>query len=113
MATIPPNEPKPWLLMTGQHWKYRTFWALLLIGAIPFVLFVVEMNTDEEFLAWYVATWMGAVSAAFGWLAASISCRRCHRKVAWWFLTHSSAGSWITDLRYAQQCPVCGDDGLS
>lgn len=113
MAKPTASNHGPWLRRSGQYWKYLVFWALVWISALAFVLFVVGINTDGEALGRYAVTAIVAGAAAFGWLSASIKCRRCNQSVAWWFLKHSNAGSWMTNLRYAQECPVCGDDGIA
>lgn len=87
------------------------FWSLLLLGMVAFVLMVVAINTDHGSTGWYAATSILAGVAAFIWLGTAITCGRCHHRVGWWYLTHSTAGDWLTHLRHGQQCPVCGDDG--
>lgn len=102
-----------WLTKTGQYWKYLVAWSLLLVSALALVLFVVRINNGEGSSGWYAATFTLAGAAAVTWLATTIRCGKCHHRVAWWYLTHSSAGDWLTELRHRRECPVCGDDGVS
>ena len=102
-----------WLSKTGQYWKYIVFWSLLLLSGSFFVLFVVQINNGGNVNGWYAATFTLAGAAAFTWLASTIRCSKCRRHVAWWYLTHSSAGDWLTDLERRPHCPACGHDGVS
>ena len=99
-----------WLTRSGQYWKYRVFWGLLSIGVIAFLLLLLEINSGDESIGWYATTVMLSGAFAFVWLGNAITCRTCHTRVAWWYLTHSNAGDWLTDLGHSPRCPVCGDD---
>lgn len=94
------NTSLRWLRGTGQYWNYLAFWLLILTSALSFGLLVSEINSGEHSMAWYAAISMAIACAAYLWLGASIKCRQCKQHVAWWFLTHSSLGSWLTDLRH-------------
>jgi hypothetical protein len=113
MAAEYTRQTDAWLIKTGQYWKYLVSWVLVLLSALSFVLLVIDINRNDESSGRWAGMCIIAGAAAFTWLATTIRCRRCHHAVGWWYLTHSSAGDWLTDLRHRRECPVCGDNGLS
>ena len=49
--------------------------------------------------------------AAYLWLALSIRCPRCLRRIGWLVLAHMHASQLLVQLWRGEACPACGDTG--
>ena len=96
---------------TGQRWKLYVFFALMaLTFVLLFGVFVsIGRGPDDPTVLFAIGTFAMAALAHL-WVALSIRCVRCERRVGWIALM-SSGKDWLAQLWRGESCPACGDSG--
>lgn len=100
-----------WMASTGQAWKLMvalvlaTGWAVSLAGV---VWAINEADWRHERM-WGRCLILGGV-VTLVWLG-SVRCPECRARVVWYFIKHSSAMRWMSDVSSMRECPSCGFDG--
>jgi len=100
-----------WIAATGQKWKLYVYVTLMaLTFALLFGVFAsIGRGPDDPTVLFAVAAFLMAALAHL-WIALSIRCRRCERRVGWLALM-GSGKEWLVQLWRGESCPVCGDAG--
>jgi hypothetical protein len=82
---------------------------MLLTAACLFGLFAsISSGADEPTILLAVAVVMVAAGAHL-WLALSIRCPACQRRIGWLVLSAMHASQWLVQLWRGERCPSCGD----
>src|SRR5271166_722790 len=105
----------PWIIATGQAWKLRVFYVLIVLTFILQTLFIssirginiVSSLSEKENAALFVTTGIGALL----WLVLSIRCPACDALPVWTILREADASRWLLELRRSDRCAVCGQQG--
>jgi hypothetical protein len=86
---------------------------MLLTAACLFGLFVsISAGGEERTIVLAVAVVALAAGAHF-WLALSIRCPACQRRIGWLVLSAMHASQWLVQLWRGERCPSCGDTGVA
>ena len=102
----------PWLVVTGQRWKFRLGFVASMASLGLFALAILEINgvplspriqSPRSFIA---AMTVGAL--AFAWLVLSVRCGQCGGYPTWFLMRSAPASRWVTILLAAPGCPACG-----
>jgi hypothetical protein len=104
-----------WFGRTGQRWKLRVFYLLLLVlvavaglSLLSFQgLLLVHYNVQIGLL------WSGCGVLALAWLALAFRCQNCQVRIGWWYLRSAEAKNWFTEFQQLQRCPACSSSGSS
>jgi hypothetical protein len=99
-----------WITSAGYSRNVAVFFWLMLVDIALFVSFIVAINKSMDEDPWLVAFMAVGVTACW-WLFASLRCRSCGARVAWWVARHAPAGRWLRDLFTLTTCPICGCAG--
>ena len=97
-----------WIAATGQRWKLHVFFGLMFLtfGCL-FGLFVSLGRGDD--LAWALTIAAAAFAlSAYGWVATTIRCPSCHRRIGWLVLSAMGSSQWLLQLWRGEVCPSCG-----
>jgi hypothetical protein len=86
---------------------------MLVTGASLFALFASIGNASQETTVLFAIGVAVTAAAAHLWLAISIRCPRCHRRIGWLVLVHMHASQWLVQLWRGEACPACGDTATS
>ena len=105
----------PWIIATGQAWKLRVFYVLIVLTLILQARFIssitginiVSSLSEKENAALFVTTGIGALL----WLVLSIRCPACDALPVWTILREADASRWLLELRRSDRCAVCGQQG--
>jgi hypothetical protein len=86
---------------------------MLLTAACLFGLFAfISHGSDEASILMALA--VGVIAAgAHLWLALSIRCPACQRRIGWLVLSGMHASQWLVQLWRGERCPSCGDTGVA
>lgn len=101
-----------WLKDSGYSRKIALFFGLIVVGIALFLSFVATINESDP-NPWLAAAFTAVGGIAICSLFASIRCRTCGGRVAWWVARHAPAGRWLSDLMTLSVCPICGSGGGS
>jgi hypothetical protein len=106
----------PWIVATGQAWKLRLFYGLVLLGQALFVRFTLSYNGIEVASTLgnpkNPALFLGAFASSLLWLLVSIQCPSCDALPVWTVLREAPASRWLIELSRSDRCAVCGSRGL-
>lgn len=102
---------KNWLRSSGHLRNVAVFFALIGVALILFVAFIVSINVSADPDPWLAPAFVAVAGTALYGLFASIRCRSCGGRVAWWIARNASLGNWLTDLVALTVCPLCGSPG--
>ncbi len=84
---------------------------MLVTGACLFALFAAIGRAPEETVVVFALGVGVTAAAAYLWLALSIRCPRCRRRIGWLVLAHMHTSEWLVQLWRGDTCPACGDKG--
>ena len=101
-----------WIEASGQRWKLHVFFALMAVTfALLFALFG-SFGTGNGTLPIYfgIATAVTAIAAHL-WVALSIQCASCQKRIGWLVLSAMGTSRWLVQLWRGEVCPSCGDSG--
>jgi len=105
----------PWIVTTGQAWKLKVFYVLIVLTGTLFARFVLSYNGIEVMPglgeARSPALFLTIGIGAFLWLLLSIQCPTCDALPVWIVLREVDASRWLLDLSQSDRCPVCGQQG--
>jgi hypothetical protein len=101
-----------WLSETGQRWKLRVFYGLMLATlACLLGLFASIGKGPEDHTILFAVGMFAATALAHLWVALSIRCASCQRRVGWLALMQGGGTQWLVLLSRGESCPACGDSG--
>ena len=86
---------------------------MLLTAACLFGLFAsISAGSEDAPILLAVAVVVVAAGAHL-WLALSIRCPACQRRIGWLVLSGMHASQWLVQLWRGGWCPSCGDAGTA
>lgn len=100
-----------WLDVSGQRWKLRVFYALILAAAGILVAFVLKVN-EVEWVPWgtiplaFALIFVGA--SALGWICLAVRCPRCGYRPVPTVLRQAPSSVWLAQVQQLTHCPRCG-----
>jgi hypothetical protein len=107
----------PWIVATGQAWKLKVFYVVILLTLILFGRFILSYNGinvalilgDPRNPALFLAVGFGSLL----WVVLSIRCPTCDALPVWTLLRHGGASNWLIELSQSDRCAVCGKREVS
>ena len=99
-----------WIAATGQRWKLHVFFGMMFLTFVGLFGLFASFGTGSETPTWifFIAT-VCVAAAAYLWVALSITCPSCHRRIGWLVLSAMGTSQWLLQLWRGQVCPSCGD----
>lgn len=102
-----------WIHKTKQQWKLGIFLSLVFVGL--FILSLIILRVKSIWIFGEVSDLKLLLSLvilffmSFLWLCLGIRCSNCKKSPAWKLLTKESAGVWLVQLMFMEDCPSCKD----
>ncbi len=100
-----------WIARSGQGWKIRIFYGLIVLTLALTVCFVVAVTRVVEIAEGHeLGLALGLVASAagsLGWLLLSIRCAKCGHRPVWRIVRSTDAGEWMIALLAMPDCPRC------
>jgi hypothetical protein len=84
---------------------------MVLTAGCLFALFASIGHAAQETVVAFAAGVVVISAAAYLWLALSIRCPNCQRRIGWLVLATMHGSQWLLQLWRGEQCPACGSDG--
>ena len=99
-----------WIGATGQRWTLQVFFALMFLAFVGIFGLFASFGTGSEARTWvfFIAT-VALAAAGYLWVALSITCPNCHRRIGWLVLSAMGTSQWLLQLWRGEVCPSCGD----
>jgi hypothetical protein len=82
---------------------------MLATGVCLFALFGSIGHMPEVAVVALAAGVVVLAAGAHLWLALSVRCPRCQRRIGWLVLVHMHGSQWLVQLWRGESCPACGD----
>ncbi len=107
------------IVKTGQLWKIKLFFALILSGFSAFILLLWNYNSpnDNIFSVLAVGTvelktiFLVLILLSFVVLFLLIKCPNCKKRFTYRIVSTSGLNNWITEICNLEKCPCCEYDG--
>ncbi len=97
-----------WIAATGQRWKLHVFFALMSLTFVCLLGLFVSLGRGGD-LAWTMTAAASTFAvAAYAWVATSVRCPSCHRRIGWLVLSAMGSSQWLLQLWRGEVCPSCG-----
>ncbi len=101
-----------WISRTGQFWKFRVFFAGMMLAGALLITMIVLYNWEPSYRP---RLWQGLASgasvtvglSALAWFALSFRCPKCGGRVGWHLLATQPVGKWMLALLEIRSCPLC------
>jgi hypothetical protein len=110
------GKRQPWLVTTGQAWKFWLATSMAGLGLFLLALFVWCINDPNAKI--FVKTGIDEVQigaaflfvgiSAFLFLILSIRCPACKKRPVYRIMSSSGINEWLTFLITSDHCPICG-----
>jgi hypothetical protein len=89
------------------------FFALMLLTfACLFGLFASIGSGPDDPTVLFAVAMVATAALAHLWLALSIRCASCQRRIGW-FVLITQGKNWLAELWRGNSCPACGDTGAA
>jgi len=99
-----------WIAATGQRWKLHVFFGAMFVTLLGVFALFASVGTGSEARTWVFFLGTIAVGVAgYLWIALSIRCPSCHRRIGWLVLSAMGTSQWLLQLWKGEVCPSCGD----
>jgi hypothetical protein len=85
---------------------------MLVTAACLFALFASIGHLPEELVVVFALGVVVTAAGAYLWLALSVRCPRCQRRIGWLVVAHMHTSEWLVQLWRGETCPACGDTGV-
>ena len=99
-----------WIAATGQRWKLQVFFGAMFLTLLCLIGLFTSLGRGSDLPIWFfaIATVLTA-GAGYLWVALSIRCPSCQRRIGWLVLSAMGTSQWLLQLWRGDVCPSCGD----
>jgi hypothetical protein len=81
---------------------------MLVTAGFLFALFASIGHAPQDTVVLFAVAVVVVSAGAYLWLAISIRCPRCQRRIGWLVLAHMHMSEWLVELWRGEECPACG-----
>jgi hypothetical protein len=100
-----------WIAATGQRWKLHVFFGLTFLTFACLSALFVSIGAGTALTPAFAIGALFFAAASYLWVASSIQCPSCHRRIGWLVLSAMGSSQWLLQLWRGEVCPSCGAHG--